>query len=57
MKGIFAGHIEVDSNAVFRTANYYKGNICSYTIHTLKNGVDPDRFNIGQEYALGGLVQ
>lgn len=54
MKATFQGYVSVDKNAVFTiVANSY-GFTKEYE---LKDGIDADKFIIGEEYVIDGLVK
>lgn len=54
MKATFKGHVSVDRNAVFTVVVNAYGFTKEYE---LKDDIDADKFVIGEEYEIDGLVK
>ena len=58
MKAEYIGYTDVDSNAMFRTPGFVKGNlVVTWKLFELKDGINADEFVIGEEYYIDGLVK
>ena len=57
MKAIFKGFVTVEQNAVFHIEHKIGGHVVSRREVELKDGINADDFNIGQEYSIEGLTK
>lgn len=57
MKAVFKGYISLDKNAVFAVEKIYNNKVIGQKLYELKDGMDADRFIIGETYEIEGLIK
>lgn len=57
MKAVFKAYISLDKNAVFAVEKIYNNKVIAQKLYELKDGIDADKFIIGEIYEIEGLIK